>query len=56
MARSKDLAAETIIQAVRLIESGNMQLIENDATQATDFSMPTKQDVKRFLATGHKFK
>jgi len=56
MARSKDLAAETIIQAVRIIESGDMKLIENDASQATDFTMPTPEDVKRFLKTGHKFK
>lgn len=55
MARSKDLAAEAIIEAVHLIESGNPPLIENDASQATAFSMPTPEDAKRFLATGHRF-
>ena len=56
MKRSKDLAPEAIIEAVRAIEKGNPPLIENDATQATSFSMPTRDDVKRFLATGHRFR
>lgn len=55
MARSKDLAAEAIIECVRLIEAGNPPLMENDASQATHFSMPTREDVARFLATGHRF-
>ncbi len=55
MARSKDLAAEAIIDAVRLIETGDPPLLENDASQATDFSMPTREDTHRFLATGHRF-
>ncbi len=55
MARSKDLAAEAIIECVRLIEAGNPPLMENDASQATHFSMPTREDVRRFLQTGHRF-
>lgn len=55
MARSKDLAAETIIQAIRLIEAGDPPLLPNDASQATDFSMPTHEDVKRFKAAGKRF-
>lgn len=55
MARSKDLAAEAIIECVRLVERGNPPLLPNDATQATHFSMPTAEDVKRFKAAEHKF-
>lgn len=55
MARSKDLAAEAIIEAVRLIETGDPPLLENDASQATHFSMPTREDARAFLATGHRF-
>lgn len=55
MARSKDLAAETIVQAVRLIETGNPPRLPNNEAEATHFSMPSNEDVKRFLAAGHRF-
>jgi methionyl-tRNA formyltransferase len=55
MARSKDLAAEAIIDAVRLIEAGSPPLLQNDASLATHYSMPTPEDVKRFRAGGHRF-
>jgi len=55
MARSKDLAAEAIIDAVRLIEAGNPPLLPNDPALATSYSMPTPEDVKRFRASGHRF-
>jgi methionyl-tRNA formyltransferase len=55
MARSKDLAAEAIIECVHLIEAGDPPLMENDASQATHFSMPTREDVKKFFAAGHRF-
>jgi len=55
MARSKDLAAEAVIECVRLIEAGNPPMIPNDESQATSFSMPTKEDVKRFRSAGRRF-
>lgn len=55
MARSKDLAAETIIEAVRLVEAGDPPLLDNPEAEATHFSMPTKEDVQRFKAAGHRF-
>ncbi len=55
MARSKDLAAEAIIEAVRLIDAGSPPLLPNPAEGATSFSVPTAADVKRFRATGHRF-
>jgi methionyl-tRNA formyltransferase len=54
-ARSKDLAAEAIIAAVRLIEAGDPPLLPNRESAATSFSMPTRKDVQRFLASGHAF-
>ncbi|MGP1346953.1 MAG: methionyl-tRNA formyltransferase [Phycisphaerales bacterium] len=58
MARSKDLAAEAIIEAVRAIESGipNEALLPNPAAEQTHFSMPTRADVKAFIANGHRFR
>jgi methionyl-tRNA formyltransferase len=55
MARSKDLAAEAIIESVRLIEAGNPPLLPNCAEEATSYSMPSREDVRRFLAAGHRF-
>ena len=59
MARSKDLAAEAIIECVRLVEAnadgGGPPLLPNDESQATHFSMPTADDVKRFRTAGRRF-
>jgi methionyl-tRNA formyltransferase len=55
MARSKDLAAEAIIDAVRAIESGDYELKENREEQATHYSFPTRDDVQRFYRHGHRF-
>jgi methionyl-tRNA formyltransferase len=58
MARSKDLASEAIIECVRLIETagpGGPPTTPNDEAQATHFSMPTKDDVRKFRATGRRF-
>lgn len=56
MSRSKDLAAEAIIECVRLVEAGNPPLTENPESQMTHFAMPTKEDVARFKNAGHRFK
>ncbi len=55
MARSKDLAAEAVIESVRLIEGGKFELLPNDESQATHFSMPTRADARRLRAHGHRF-
>ena len=54
MARSKDLAAEAIIECVRLVEAGDPPLLPNPAEEATHFSMPDAQDMKRFRERGHR--
>lgn len=56
MARSKDLAAEAIIDAVRLIETGDPPMLPNPEEEATSFSMPTAEDMRRFRAAGHRLR
>jgi methionyl-tRNA formyltransferase len=55
MARSKDLAAEAIIECVKLVEAGTPNLIPNPEAEQSHFSMPTKEDVRRFGKHGHRF-
>jgi len=55
MARSKDLAAEAIIEAVRRVEAGSPKLLPNPEDESTHYSVPTCEDVKRFLRRGHRF-
>ncbi len=54
MARSKDIAAEAIIECVRLVEAGNTPVIDNPEEDASHFSMPTRNDLNRFRKTGHR--
>ena len=55
MTRSKQLAAQSIVEAVKLVEAGDYELLPNDESEATHYSMPTRQDVLRFRANGHRF-
>ncbi|MCH2132895.1 MAG: hypothetical protein MK116_04000 [Phycisphaerales bacterium] len=55
MGRSKDLAAEAIIECIRLVEAGDPPLLDNPEDESTHFSMPTREDVRRFRAHGHRF-
>lgn len=55
MARSKDLAAEAILECVRKVEYGPLTLMPNPEEELTHFSMPTKEDVARFGRHGHRF-
>ena len=55
MSRSKDLAAEAIIECVRLVESGEPPMMDNPEAEQTHFHMPSKEDVERFKRAGHRF-
>lgn len=55
VARSKDLAAEAVIEAVRLIEEDAVEPKMNAEAEATHFSMPTSHDARRFRTTRHRF-
>ncbi|WP_019668290.1 methionyl-tRNA formyltransferase [Eudoraea adriatica] len=52
---TKKLGMEAIAESIDKIEKDDVVLIENDASQKTYFSFPTKDDVKQFLAAGNKF-
>lgn len=54
MARSKDLAAEAIIECVKLVEAGDPPLIPNPEEGSTHFSMPTRADLQRLRDKGHR--
>ncbi|MCC6675654.1 MAG: hypothetical protein IT436_00795 [Phycisphaerales bacterium] len=56
MARSKDIAAEAIIECVRLVEAGEPPLTANPESEMTHFAMPTAEDVRRFRQHGHRFR
>lgn len=60
MSRSKDLAAEAIVECVRIVEecaSRNVPVptMPNPEAEMTHFATPTKEDVRRFRANGHRF-
>jgi methionyl-tRNA formyltransferase len=52
---TKKLGMDALLEAVDLTERGGYDLIENDDSQQTYFSFPTRQDVQEFLAKGKKF-
>lgn len=52
---TKKIGMEAIAKAVDLIEKNEVKIIENDATQKTYYSFPTREDVKEFLAKGKRF-
>lgn len=52
---TKKMGMDAILESIEKIHAGNYQLIENDASQMTYFSFPTRDDVKAFLAAGKRF-
>jgi methionyl-tRNA formyltransferase len=55
MQRSKDLAAEAIIEAVRLIEADKVNPLPNPEEESTTFSVPSVTDARRLRTNGHRF-
>lgn len=53
--QTKKLGMEAIADAIDLIERNAVQLIENDDSQMTYYSFPTREDVRAFNAAGKKF-
>lgn len=53
--RSKKEGMKAIIAAIRKIQSGNYELIENNEEEKSYFSFPTREDVKLFYKNGKKF-
>ena len=54
--RTKRIGAEVLLQALEDIEQGTVTRRPNDASQATYFSFPTREDAQRFRARGGRFR
>lgn len=54
MTRGKHLAAEAILEAVHAVEFGPLELIPNPESEASHFSMPNREDVRRLRHHGHR--
>jgi methionyl-tRNA formyltransferase len=52
---TKKMGMDAMLKAIDKIHSGSYELIENDASQMTYFSFPTRDDVKAFRAAGKRF-
>jgi len=53
---SKRIGAEVLIEAIEIIRSGNIMRKQNDVTQATYYSFPKKEDIKKFHLAGGKLR
>lgn len=54
--KTKQIGAEVLLQALEDIECGTVIRRPNDASQATYFSFPTREDARRFRAQGRRFR
>ncbi|GAB4025127.1 methionyl-tRNA formyltransferase [Spirosoma gilvum] len=52
---TKKMGMDAILESIEKIHSGNYELIENDASQMTYFTFPTREDVQAFRAAGKRF-
>ena len=54
--KTKRIGAGLLLDALQDIEKGVVERRDNDASQATYFSFPTKEDSRRFRAVGRRFR
>jgi methionyl-tRNA formyltransferase len=52
--RTKKLGAHYMIEAIDLIKSGSVKYIENNPAEASYFSFPKREDVRKFKAMGKR--
>jgi len=52
---TKKIGMDAIIRSIDLLEKDKVVLIDNDASQMTYYSFPTREDVKVFLQRGKRF-
>jgi methionyl-tRNA formyltransferase len=52
--RTKRMGAHCMIEAINMIKSGNVKYMQNDSTQGSYFSFPTREDVKEFRRRGKR--
>ena len=53
--KSKRVGMDAVIEAVRSIMNGDVELIENNPDDMTYFTFPTSDNVKKFLLNGNRF-
>jgi methionyl-tRNA formyltransferase len=56
MAKSKQLGAQALLEALDMLESGAVTAIPNPAEEATSFSFPTKAEAREFRRRGRRFR
>lgn len=54
--RSKNIGVELLLKAIEQIESGNVHAQPMSTGEASYFSFPKRQDTRRFLAQGRRFR
>ena len=52
---TKKMGMDAILKSIDKIHTGDYQLIENDASQMTYYTFPTRDDVVAFQAAGKRF-
>jgi methionyl-tRNA formyltransferase len=56
MAKTKDLGARALLEALDMLESGNVKTIANPAEEATSFTFPTREEAREFRRRGRRFR
>jgi methionyl-tRNA formyltransferase len=52
---TKKIGMDCMLEALEMIEIGNVRRMSNDADEATYFGFPTRADVKKFYESGARF-
>ena len=52
---TKKIGMLAVLEAIELIYTGNYKVIENDHSQMSYYTFPSKRDVQKFLEVGKKF-
>lgn len=55
ISETKKLAVKSILQAINLLQKGEVAYLQNDDQNATYYGFPTRADVKEFLNNGNRF-
>lgn len=54
--RTKKLSVEAFLEAMKILEGGNIKLFKNDSQFASYNKFPSKDDVKKFKAKGYRLR
>jgi methionyl-tRNA formyltransferase len=52
--RTKQLGAHFMVEAIEMVRNGRVKFKENRPEEGSYFSFPTREDVKKFRAMGHR--